>query len=318
MKLNKFVTVCLIVAAAGILIGGIGFLCGGRVYGVSLNKGGIIVNSNHSVDGSGKIEYVDVDKEVDAFSNLDMDISFADAKLVESDHFGIKYHLKRDCTVIDEINGDTFSVEQKQPRGINNNYSFFSFGMSSSTGMNNEQEYIIVYVPEGTKFGKVSIKNEMGDITLDALQTDDLIIADEFGTVETKDIQAKTADFDIDSGDVAIKSIVAENLDIKNRFGNIEGKKVTAESMECELDSGDCNIEDLSGNKVKITSRFGSIDLGLRETVEAYSITAEAKFGEIQVNDEDMGNKYNNSASESGNSLTLNNESGDIDLYDAD
>ena len=104
MKKNKLVYICLIGLVIGGVLIGIGNLCGGKVYGVSLGENGLVVNSNKNSAKSG--DYIEDKKDLTAFKNLDMNIAFADVKIVESDHFEMEYCVPEKMELMEEMQGD--------------------------------------------------------------------------------------------------------------------------------------------------------------------------------------------------------------------
>ncbi len=354
MKMNKFVTVCLIAAAAGLVIGGIGLLCGGRVYGLSFGRNGVAVNSNHNGSVSQEYQYIRENKDLEAFRSLEVDIDFADIEIRESDHFGIEYCIRENCDLIQKMQGDTMTITQKKPIGTSE-FNFFSVGSVTIKGLS-ENEHVKIYVPKGENFDTISIKNDSGDITLDDLIAEKLTIQDSFGNITAKKLNVKEAGIQVESGDITINEVEAEQFTVEDSFGmvnvrnavvverivasvesgdiefenmdandiqldtsfgNIEGGTLTADTLALEVESGDCEIKDLSGGTAEVNLQFGNVDMGLRETVDAYSVKVNSEFGAIEVNGEDMGTKYKNIAQDGKYNMKLSVESGDIRLYDA-
>lgn len=357
MKINRLVKVCLIMAAAGLVLCATGFAFGGRVYGINLGRGGIVVNSNHSTGVNGSIQYIDEEKELPSFSNINIDMAFADLKVVESDHFGVKSHLNEECPITTEVEGDTLSITQKRGNVGSTTFTFFSVGFPSASGLNNEQEYVIIYVPEKTEFDQVMIENECGDVTTGDLQAKDVQISDQFGNFQAKTVTAETINIEMESGDAEMKNVAATMLTVKNQFGSIkidnamiadefrgtietgdvtlgtvetgslnlktsfggvEGDRITADDVVLDLESGECTIDVLSGKKTKVDSTFGSVNLGLSNSVDDYAIDASSEMGGVCINDEDMGMKYRESSSDAVNSVEVHSQSGEINLFDAD
>lgn len=314
MKMNKLVTVCLIVAALGILIGGIGYACGGRVYGLSLGGQGIIVNSNHGAPEGEDMQYIEENKELEAFQNLNLDASFTNVQIRESDHFGIEYHVRGNRPVTTEIDGDTMTITQGRSNGAHSSFTLLSMGEVSFKDFG--EEYIIVYVPKGQELGDVSIEIESGDISIDAIQATQLTIKDSFGNVELNEANVTNGIIKIESGDVKFETMEAGEMQIENSFGGIDGGQMTVGTLKLELESGDCEIADLSAENAEVNAAFGSIEFGLRESVEAYSADIDMEFGSVDVNGEDMGTKYKNTSSEGEHELVIQCESGDVSLYD--
>lgn len=350
MKMNKLIAVCLITAAAGVVIAGAGVHLGGKVYGISFGKNGIVVNSNKGAGDDQ--EYIKESRELEAFDKLDMEIDFADIQIEESDHFGIEYCVNESRPISLKAEGKNLVITQAKQGG--GNFIFFSLGgitLSDSA----QNEYVTLYVPKGEKYQELSIANEFGDILLPDIQADKLTVKSSFGDIKTgmleaviTDITMESGDFKaegikgdslklvnsfgkvsienagltgpltakVESGDVELERIEAGSLDVSASFGKVSGDTISAEKMVFVLGSGDCIIGEVSGTDVTVQNNFGDIDLGLREGIEAYSTEAETEFGSIDVNKEDMGSKYKDKNSSSGRSLILNCESGDIKLYD--
>lgn len=348
MKKNKLVFVCLTAIAAGLVIAGIGFLFGGRVYGLSLGRKGVIVNSNQNVK---TLNYVEEEKDLASFKNLDAELSFADVEIQKSDHFGIKYRLQEDRLVTDTMDGDTLVLKQED--GIHN-ITLFSMGSAGTDSDGNE--YIIVYVPE-TVFGTVSISNDAGNIDIDAITAKNLLVKDSFGNLTIGTADAEKYDLDLDSGDISIENMngntctvrtsfgkikmeetsltgrfecnadsgdvdlgnmTADEISVAARFGVVTGGAVTVRNMDTTLDSGDLTIDELSADYADVSSKFGSIELGLKETVDAYAIEADTDFGTIVINGTENGQNYNESASsDSERRLVLSADSGDVRVNDA-
>lgn len=354
MKINRLIKVCLLVATAGVVIYALGYALGGRVYGIELGQGGIAVNSNHSSGADGSVQYIEEEKELPAFSNLDIHMAFADVKVVASDHFGIKYHLNEKSQIVAEVDQDTLSIKQRSQIG-NSTYTFFSIGFWPLNQVHSEQEYVIVYVPENMKYGALSIVNESGDIIMGDALCDKMSITNQFGCFQAKSIDAGTVNVDLESGDVTIKEVKTENLDIRSKFGKvsiddalvkgtftgeaesgdiavgtveagklnlrtqfggIDGNHITADDLILDLDSGDCTIAELSSKTINVVSSFGGISLGMLESVDAYSVDVASEFGEISVNREDMGTKYKTDVAGDYH-LSVKSEAGDVSLYDA-
>ncbi len=382
---NKLVLTCLIVAIIGIALAGIGTLFGGRVYGFNVGKG-VHVNSNLNLGSEYK--YIEENKELEAFKNLDMNMNFVDVRVEEADSFSIEYRVREDRAIETRVDGDTLVISQKNPHG---NITLLSFG-NVNVQNTSESEYLILNIPEGEKFGSFSITNDCGDIDLPSLQADTLTINDSFGNLDVDTLQAAETDLSLESGDINVKRVQTDSLLIKDSFGNVsigssdaanstisiesgdvkldemKGKeaeiitsfgkvavgdaaisdritckvesgdiefetletkeatfkssfgKVTgnclnAESVFVEIESGNFIVDDLTASTVDGSTSFGGMELGLRESVDDYSINAQTEFGEVKVNGEEQGEHYN-AKQASGHTLSLKTESGDIVLFD--
>ncbi|HOO79135.1 MAG TPA: DUF4097 family beta strand repeat-containing protein [Lachnospiraceae bacterium] len=351
MKKNRLVITCLMIGVVGILLGSIGLLLGGRVYGITMGGNGIVVNSNANANSQEGYQFLKETLELEDFTDLKMDISFADVEIVESDHFALEYCVRSDRPITAEMQNGAMTISQKSQTG---NYPFLSLGMVSfDTTMT--AEYVNLYVPAGTAFESVAISLDSGNLTVGSLQADTITLVDSFGSITAQSLQAGDLNMDLDSGDVFAAAITAENLTIKNSFGGAEivnaeltkgvismdsgdvilgqivGEELQMElsfgsvdagtldvdSVKVELDSGNCRIGNLCTQKLDADSSFGELEIGLYEGVAAYAADASANFGNIEVNRVDMGDVYKTLDSEGQPMLMIRCDSGDIILYDA-
>lgn len=349
MKTNKLVMISLGILVFGLLIGGIGFLCGGRVFGLAFDRNGIYVNGNQNSETGEGAKYIEETKELEAFQNLRLDISFADVEIRESDHYGIEYCMQEERIVLTEMQGDTMVMSQKHPGA---SLTFFSLGNAGLT--NHKREYLIVNVPKGQEYGNIEIDIDSGDLELNDIKAEEMKLKNSFGSITANSLTADTMDISMDSGDTNIEqieagSLVMDNsfgslklnqanvgsgkiefdsgdiefdtmnvgtLTLKNSFGSIDGKQLAVGNLVLNMDSGDCEIADLTVGHAEVDNSFGSMELGLREGVEAYSADVDVEFGSVEVNGEDMGSKYKNKKTDSEHELIVDSDSGDVTIYD--
>ncbi|MDO5575171.1 MAG: DUF4097 family beta strand repeat-containing protein [bacterium] len=315
MKLNKFVMVCLIVAATGAVIGGIGFLLGGRVYGLSLGGKGVVVSSNGGNIGS-DIEYVKENKNLEAFKSLDLDVAFSDIQIKEADHFGIEYCVRKDCPVTEELQGDTMVIKQNRPKGM-----IASFSVSGISYGNLAKEYITISVPKGEKFSTIKLHNESGDITLGDLVADELTIEDAFGSIEAQKLAAGTTDFILESGDVTVDEMQTAHMTIKDSFGKAAIGKLETTDADFKFESGDIKIDEIKAEQLTVKNTFGQVLLGDADVANKVSINVESgdiEFDQLTSDDVEL---YTTFGYVDGKKATVGNilmdlESGDCSIDD--
>lgn len=352
MKKNKIVFIGLLIMIVGMILTGIAFVMGARVYGVSLNRKGFEVYSN---DDSGKFNnrnrYVEEKKELKGFQSLDLDVAFANVSIQEADSFSMEYRVQEERGIIEEWQGDKLIIRQQNPSG---NISFFSIG--SFTVSDTQQNcYIIIRVPKGEQFDSLKLRVDAGEIELCDLIADDMMISTSFGGVEADRLDMDIIDINVDSGNVDVERVKAktarmetafgnisiedmkvegefigsidngnmnmgnaeaDRIDVDTSFGNITGELVTGRAITLNGDSSECVIKNISGNEIEVNTSFGDVELGLREKVEAYDIEADVEFGNVEINDEAMADSYRSVSAGGVRQLRVSCDSGSVTLYD--
>ena len=178
----------------------------------------------------------------------------------------------------------------------------------------NENEYMVLYVPKGTKFGSVELIDDCGDIDLDALCADNLIVDIDFGDLTISDLVVNSADIDMESGEVKLGEVETDTLGVTNSFGDVNLGTITADKVNIKVDSGDCIMKDLSGNDIKLDLEFGEASLNLREAAKEYSCDVNVEFGEIIIDGKEYGTVYFTESDGQKRYITINMDSGDVEI----
>lgn len=349
---NKGLMICLIVLAVGVLFSGVGLAMGGVVYGISFGRNGLVVHSNVSpaTDADGQ-KVLHESKEVDAFENLNMNISYADIVIVESDHYGVEYQTQNSLPVTIQSEGNTLKVTQgKGFQGL----TFFSIGTAGRWGQ--KADYVTVYVPKDTKLDSVIIEEDSGDIDISDIQAEKVTLDNDYGDVKATNLAGKEVYFDMESGDLTIKNAEGDSCKIYSSYGSVsidesnfqnelvydmdsgdmrldtvtaklihgdssygdfDAKSLTIEEAKLAASSGDMDFKDLSCKKTTIKSAYGSVKIELREEVSGYNTDLETDYGDIEVDGSKEGDKYKRADSNLQNELIIRCDSGDIKVTGA-
>ncbi len=292
MKKNRFIIICLVIAAIGIGIASIGFLLGGRVYGFSLGKNGVMVN-----EGIDNTKYIHEKKDLESFKSLDLKAGFADVTIVESDYFGIEYNVRQDCPITETRSGDKLIIEQKHQQGSITLLSFATIHSAKNPG-----SYINIYVPAGTEFESVVFNVESGDIKFGTLKAEQIDLNDSFGDVDVDQIEGKTTNVVMESGSLFVTEINTDSFTCENHFGDIEIGTLNAKKNEITLKSGNVTMDKVNGQDMTMNDSFGDVkisdmtltgkyisdmDSGMTELgkVIANSMDIIASFGDVKGDD---------------------------------
>lgn len=349
-KSKKLIVIALACMAAGLVIGGIGFILGGRP-GFYVNASGI-----HPASGTAKEDYESLEKtKVDPFTSIDLELNNATVKLIPSDGYYVEYRLLKIGSGEQsyKVSNDTFTFKENVGRS---NVTFLNFFSGPVFFGNSENCYFNLYVPEDIYFDIVNIFNASGDVslcdiragelTLDlsfgnlqlqkavadnmdltlnsgnldaaSIEAKELDIEDFFGNITSGSIKAKVADISLSSGDLDVVNMDCDTLTVEDSFGNISFETFVNESSEISLSSGDFEAGNARLVNVSIDDSFGSVEICFADSLDQYSLDLKTDFGKVsldggQWSGNDMGAQFTSDKGED-NLIEVRCSSGDIKL----
>ena len=240
------ITASIICIVLGAVLMMAGRLMGGHA-GFYIDQSGV-----HGADDMNTPEPIQDHMTLDEFDSIDIQVDYADVKLLLSDEFSVEYRLignpgKPVC----EVRNGRF-IFQETRRSLPFNIGFFtgSFGIESD----DPHYFVTVKIPKNTKLSE--------------------------------------AVFDIESGDLDISSLQADTLEINDEYGKIEISEATGERLAVKLESCDCMIERMDFSEAKITDSYGDIRLGLPGEAENYGLNLKTEYGDIRVGNENIEDEY--------------------------
>lgn len=269
MNVNKFKTIYLSVLIPITVIVCIVSL-GYRVYTFSRevgeyvsesNWGGVVkeffadlgssVNSNVKIGVNGGSWGDPVMEEYDnlEFTNMDIDLAFANIKIKEGDAFKVTTEYSAELLPEVKVVGDTLTVKHDSK-----NYSIQINGKSMKCD-------VTIIVPKGTVLGEVTINTDLGN-------------------VEIKDeLHFSNIDITASLGNIEIDSATAEKLEIEAKLGNVEIKDGDITTINIQADLGDVTLRDTRFDTGVINDDLGEIDV----KGEFGSLTAGCDLGDVKV-----------------------------------
>ncbi len=240
------ITASIICIVLGAVLMMAGRLMGGHA-GFYIDQSGV-----HGADDMNTPEPIQDHMTLDEFDSIDIQVDYADVKLLLSDEFSVEYRLignpgKPVC----EVRNGRF-IFQETRRSLPFNIGFFtgSFGIESD----DPHYFVTVKIPKNTKLSE--------------------------------------AVFDIESGDLDISSLQADTLKINDEYGKIEISEATGERLAVKLESCDCMIERMDFSEAKITDSYGDIRLGLPGEAENYGLNLKTDSGDIRLGNENLEDEY--------------------------
>lgn len=242
-KIIKYLAIAfalfLIVTIFSAILGGLYAFSG--VLGLKKNKE--ITNELHSLEWE--------NNEVET-SYLDIDIAYS--KLI----------IKTGETFIAETNNSNIKCKQ-----YGNKLKIEEKSHKLTTNNNNEE--LIVYIPQGLEFKNVEIDSGAGIVDIENIITSKLKLNLGAGETIIRNINADDAEIDTGAGKLTIESGIINNLDFDMGVGKTEiTAKLTGRN---EIDTG-----------------IGSLKLNLQGFEEDYKIRVSKGIGSIKIDDNEVSN----------------------------
>lgn len=253
---KKFVWICSIMAAAGIVLCIIGYASGGNVRSISVGSRGIRVNTAYGEDER-EAGYKTETAKLGEFTEIDTDVNFGDITVEASDYFGISYNVSASDKFNYEMKNGCLTITKKNTG--NNEFTFFSVGFSEELGKNDE--YIRIYVPEGTSLDKAAISNRNGSISLSGFSADIFTVENDFGDVVMERVGSDSAEVTMKNGSLEILEFGNGDLSIINDFGKMRLNRICAGKLDITMENGGLDIRDAKSDTLTVHNDFGKTEL---------------------------------------------------------
>lgn len=352
-KSHKLLIISGAITIFGFMICIVGYLLGGRVTGIGLNNMGISVYTMDDLQSNAADNYEEEHIRLDAFSDIALNVSYADIRIEESDHYGLSYKTNINNRLTYETDNNTLTVLQEN--NYTGTFQWMFFGIDTSAfHSGRKSEYITIYVPAGCKLKDITLRNSSGDISLDNLSAGSVSINATYGTVDMSTVTSASLDIRVETGDICMsdintgalhifgsygdwlmKRITASeettiklqtgsldivdsslnDIQVRNSYGDITGDNVSVTNADFSLETGSCRMRDILFDTLSVDSTFGDVDLKTTLPESDCSFDLSTSYGDVYVNNEDMGTKYKfNAPSEQNKSVTISCSSGDINV----
>lgn len=347
---KKFMAVCGVMIAIGVVFTVTGFVMGGRVTGISFDSNGVQVHTPqnaYSSGGTGSYNYEKKTEDLSRFKEIQIDVDYADVKIEVSDHYGISYNMEKRGNFSYEVTGKKLVAKQDMSGNVVNG-NLVSIGSIGGY----QQEYVTVYIPAGSEFSRVEIENTSGDVTLSEFYAEELSLIADYGDVtmtnvgsENADITLNSGELDItdyegdefsvtaDYGDVSIEnakvsaanltlnsgeldliSVSCTDLKIESDYGDVDTRDVTTASAVLDLNSGSADLENFAADNIKVTVDYGDADIELAEKLKDYDYDLQTDYGTVYVGEKEMGESYHSLEEKQSKKIEVYCESGDVSI----
>lgn len=275
----------------GALLMGIGRGLGGSMANVWVDSSGLEILPAHVKYEGEKESYKPMHKldktPIDSFTELEIDLKYADIIVVPSDGFYLEYQLSgRREVPFWEVSDDSFTLRSNgySNTGGNGGRNYlFAFSYTSYTY--DEYEYVKLYVPQETLFGTWAVKNAHGDIHIEGVQTEnctldlqyadmllknshmaDLTVSERHGDITLNKVELGKLIMDTQYSDIKLEDVVAEGIRLEDgQHGDLNGSNVKTVSFFADGDYLNYDIVGLTSSKVEMDSNHGDISLDLQD-----------------------------------------------------
>ena len=239
--INIYTIIITIITVAAIIVGVT------RIFGT----GGIFKFNNKEIFTVGESES---DSETIAcadFDNIKVDVEVSDVIIEPGDSYQVsyEYHTSNGRTVAPEVKveGNTLKVTQTIKPKVN-------------AGINSQDCKIVITVPAKATLKDVDLSSDVGDIEVNAINTNTITIQSDVGDVSFDTINADSIKTTSDVGDVSIQNSTITSVDATSGVGEIYIKDTTTSDVKAESGVGDItlkNVYDANGNEPKLDIEAG-------------------------------------------------------------
>lgn len=119
-----------------------------------------------------------------------------------------------------------------------------------------------------------------------------------------------TANIESDVGDISLSDLTIQTSSLSSDVGNIEAINCELGDADIESDVGDVDLERCTFANLEVDADIGEIDISTTQSLDDYTLKFTSGIGEIMVNGEKEGTKYN--SGNGTNHITLNGDIGSI------
>ena len=136
----------------------------------------------------------------------------------------------------------------------------------------NENQELIVYIPESLELEKVRIIAGAGKINIENLKTESLV-------------------FELGAGETEIKSLtVTKDCDIEGGAGKVSITFGIINNLNLDMGVGETNLNTILTGKNEINAGIGNLNIKLKNNKENYRIKTDKGIGTIKIDGKEISN----------------------------
>lgn len=127
--------------------------------------------------------------------------------------------------------------------------------------------------------GRISLRNDDGDVHLRRIRSPEVSLEVEDGDVEIDDLEGRL-DVSIDDGNVEVSGCKCEKAKIEAEDGDVQVESCTG-SFRVSTDDGDMELDEITAGELELTTADGTIEVEIAAAAATFTIDASADDGDI-------------------------------------
>lgn len=271
---KKILTISVCCMAAGAALGIAGFLLGGRP-GITITSKGIM--SASAMPGPARMEK----QKIGSISDVEICVD-SDAKVhltpSGDDSFYLEYTLDQSAGE-PRLNTENGRLSLTQKGGFIG--GLFLFGPFTETGGFEEPFSVTLYYPEDASFTSVDISSGSGDIGIQGLKADSVILAADYGDIKVSGSFLGELEVRQEDGDISASGNEIDSLNLKNEYGDTVIEECTVNYAELTAEDGDVFIDAKGLKSLSGTNEYGDTVLVLHDSLLDYGFDLNTEYGDI-------------------------------------
>ncbi|WP_164995843.1 DUF4097 family beta strand repeat-containing protein [Miniphocaeibacter massiliensis] len=253
MKNKKTIIFASILIFLGVIICFIAFgISGWKTFNYNTKYGSI---------GFGHYKFSHIEGEIieksglqtlEEFNKIGIDLNYADLIIKSSDNEDYKIEVNyknKNSKVAYDVKNKVLNIEDTYHKNFRHR--------------NNRNE-IIVYIPNSVEIESFQSYCDYGEITIEKLNSKNIEIENNMGSVNISDSKLTNLEIDLDMGDFTATSTIFTNLDLESNMGSVEINGQIFGSNELSMD-------------------MGELILNLNQSKENTKLIAESDIGSITI-----------------------------------
>ncbi len=230
-------------------------------------------------NGEFNIDCGDIDMNDQNFENLKIDMDYGSA---------IVNNLACDNLTFENDNGNiTFD-------GLNAKQADFSL------------DYGKLSLSNATVQDAVTVENGNGNVNFNNIKSGKTDILLRYGDANINGLDSDNFNIMDSNGDIKVSGLVGNSeCVVKNSYGDIDIEDSELKKSDVRANNGEINISDCIFEDMELDNDYGDIEVKLKDSFENYTISAKSNFGDVNIPDKAMGDKW----------LKAETQNGDIKIY---
>lgn len=325
--MNKVLKGISIVALVLLLLG-ISFTVCGLLLGGTL---AFSYTPGQQVNTSCNRDFHMVTDEMETFHSIQVDADYFDVRVTPGATFSVTYPEGEcmDCAYTVEDGRLSLTVQEKENIQV---YGYRGIAPSLFDNEDNEDDTIIVTIPEGTDLNDIIIQSADGDCMIEQQSADHYTLDLSYGDLAFTDCSGKNVDIQSGDGDVDIHSSKFDSLLGSLSYGscNVEDSVIDTASLElsdgslnlsngtissvaAKLSYGDFTIKHTKVDFIDARLSDGDFTASIDEAEDVFSTNIDAKDGVVTINGKDRG-EHHMSTGSAKKTISVESYYGDIDI----